>query len=140
MCEICKLPTASLRALNRRPSFHSQSQRTPRDDLKLAVSKIRQDATEFSELQRKLVPARARGNGYSKTPPSAPGQCPPEREATHRSPATVRRAAPMPVRTRGNSVPYCRHSRSHPRHSREGGNLSPPIRSGLDASLGIAVP
>ena len=60
MCEICKLPTASLRALNRRPSFCPQSQRAPRDDLKLAVSKIRQDATEFSELQRKLVPARAR--------------------------------------------------------------------------------
>ena len=46
MCQTCNLPTASLRASNHHPSFHSQSRRTPRDDAKLTVSKMRQNATE----------------------------------------------------------------------------------------------
>ncbi len=65
MRETSKLPTASLRAPNRHLSFHSQSPRAPRDDAKLAVSKILQNATESDEPLRKLVRARARGNGRS---------------------------------------------------------------------------
>ena len=63
MRETSKLPTASLRAPNRHLSFHSQSPRAPRGDTKLAVSKILQNATESDEPLRKLVRARARGNG-----------------------------------------------------------------------------
>ena len=63
MRETSKLPTESLRAPNRHLSFHSQSPRAPRGDTKLAVSKILQNATESDEPLRKLVRARARGNG-----------------------------------------------------------------------------
>ena len=67
MPETCKLPTASLRAPNRHPSFHSQSQRAQRDDAKLATGRIRHNATGYDRAQRKLVPARAHarvgGNG-----------------------------------------------------------------------------
>ena len=62
MCETCKPPVASLRAPNRHRSFHSQSQRAPRSDAKLAVRKIRQNTTECDKMLRKLVRARARGN------------------------------------------------------------------------------
>ena len=41
-------------------SLCAQSQRTPRDDAKLAIGRIRQNATEPNEVQRILVPARAR--------------------------------------------------------------------------------
>ena len=60
MCETCKLPTASLRAPNRHPSSHSQSQRTPRDDAKLAVDRIRQNATVSNKMQQNVTKTRAR--------------------------------------------------------------------------------
>ena len=40
------------------PSLCAQSQRTPRDDAKLAIGRIRQNATEPNEVQRILVRAR----------------------------------------------------------------------------------
>ena len=63
MRETSELPTASLRAPNPHPSSYPQSPRTPRDDAKFAVGKIRQNTTESHTMQRKLVPARTRARG-----------------------------------------------------------------------------
>ena len=67
MCETCNLPTVSLRAPNRHPSFYPQSQRAPRADAKLAVSRIRHNLTQSNRIQQNptkiRVCARARGNG-----------------------------------------------------------------------------
>ncbi len=60
MCETCKLPVESLRAPNRHPSFHSQSQRAPGDDAKLAVRRIRQNSTECNRTRQNATKTRAR--------------------------------------------------------------------------------
>ena len=86
MRETCKLPTASLRAPNRHPSSHYQSQRTPRDDTKLAVSKIRHNTTGSNKMQQNVTKTRARPRART-------------REAT----ASV-------------SSPHHRHSCTQPRH------------------------
>ena len=67
MCETSELPAVPLRAPNRHPSFYPQSQRAPRDDAKLAVSRIRHNSTQSNRIQQNptkiRVCARARGNG-----------------------------------------------------------------------------
>ena len=71
MPEICNLPTESLRASNRHPSFYSKTPRAPRDDAKLAVSKIRQNATQSDRMPHdatKLVPARTRARQRNSVP------------------------------------------------------------------------
>ena len=69
MCETCRLPTAP----NRQPPLRAQSQRAARADAKLAVSRIRQNATESDEAQRKLVRARAREATAFRSPFSRHG-------------------------------------------------------------------
>ena len=67
MRETCKLPTASLHAANRHPSFHAQSQRPPRDGAKLALSRIRQNLAQCNTVRQHTTKIRARacarGNG-----------------------------------------------------------------------------
>lgn len=64
MCETSELPAVSLRAPNRHPSFYPQSQRPPRADAKLAVSRIRHNSTQSNRIQQNptkiRVCARAR--------------------------------------------------------------------------------
>ena len=57
------------------PSFRLQSQRASRDDAKLAVSRIRQNATGSDGMQRKLVHARTRAR--QRRPVSLPPSNPP---------------------------------------------------------------
>ena len=52
MCETSELPAVPLRAPNRHPSFYSQSQRVPRADAKLAVSRIRHNSTQSNKIQQ----------------------------------------------------------------------------------------
>ena len=60
MCETCKPPVASLRALNSHPSFHFQSRRAPRSDAKLAVRRIRRNPTESDRIRQDATKTRAR--------------------------------------------------------------------------------
>ena len=93
MCETCKLPTASLRAPNRHPSFYSQSHRTLIDDAKLVLSRMRQNTTECNRMRQNATkcnenscpPARAHARGNYGTP-----EIPEEPEE----------------RARGNGVPF----------------------------------
>ena len=86
--------------------------RTPEETPPPTVYRIRHNATESDEPQRKLARARARGN----RPPYAGGDtepaCPPARAASRPLSAARRRGICLPARAR--SVPS--------RHSREGGN------------------
>ena len=119
MSETCKLPTASLRPLNRHPSFHSQSQRTPRDDAKLAVSMIRQNPTKSDKILRKLVCARTRARQQRSVPVPSTWICTqvtadstypttviPARSRHSRNPPTV-----IPTHTHVIPTIHHRHSR-----------------------------
>ncbi len=67
MRETSELPTASLHAPNRHPSFHAQLHRAPRQDAKLALSRIRRNATGCNTVRQHATKTRARacarGNG-----------------------------------------------------------------------------
>ena len=67
MRETSELPTASLRAANRHPSFYAQPHRAPRQDAKLALSRIRQNPTQCNTVRQHTTKTRARacarGNG-----------------------------------------------------------------------------
>lgn len=73
------------------PSFRLQSQRAPRDDAKLAVSRIRQNATGSDGMQRKLVPARTRATREAK------------HFSQHRLPSAARRGLDVSL---GIAVPW----------------------------------
>ena len=102
MYETCNLPTASLRAPNRPPSFHPQPPRTPRDDANLTVSRMLQNAAKCDKMQQKLVPARprARARGKSFRFPSLDTDCP-------QADSTYRLQSPPPSRhaNRSNRTP-----------------------------------
>ena len=127
-----------------KPSFCRQSQRAPRDDAKRAVSKILQNATEFNDLQRKLVPARARTRtSYRNHPRHSCEGGNPLLATTHVIPAK----AGIPFLQPLTSFPRRRESPSCTTHviPAKAGIPFPrhvlrPGHSGLDASLGIVVP
>ena len=62
MRETSELPTASLRAPNPHPSSYPQSPRTPRDDAKFAVGKIRQNSTQSDRIPHDATKTRARAH------------------------------------------------------------------------------
>ena len=116
-----------------KPSFCRQSQRAPRDDAKLAVSKILQNATESGKIRQKLVCAHVRE--IPQPPTSFPRRRESlscnhprhSREGGNPFLATTRvipAKAGIPFLQPPTSFPRRRESPScnHPRHSREGGN------------------
>ena len=144
MCETCNLPTAPLRAPNRQPPICPQSQRSARDGGKLSVDGNRQNATGCSRAQRKLVPARARPHAFhaswlqsqqsrARPRPHARGNGVPFPFSRHGLRLARSRLDSLSIPP-GLVIPALthvipagsRHSRTHPRHSREGGNL--PLR------------
>ena len=60
MRETSELPTASLHAASRHPSFYAQPQRAPRHDAKLALSRIRQNPTQCNTVRQHATKTRAR--------------------------------------------------------------------------------
>ena len=107
-----------------KPSFCRQSQRAPRDDAKRAVSKILQNATESGKIRQKLV--RARATATTPVIPAKAGipflQPPASFPRRWESPSCT-----TPVIPAKAGIPFSRH-------------VLRPGHSGLDASLGIAVP
>ena len=66
MRETSNLPTASLRAPNHHPSFHSQSPRAPTSDAKFAVSRILQNSTKLDRIRQKSTETRARPRAHAR--------------------------------------------------------------------------
>ena len=150
MCETYNLPTASLRAPNHHPSFHSQSPRAPTADDKFALDRMRQNATKIDRNSCPPACARARQRrsvGFlsawiahvaadSTYPTTVIPTHHRHSRTHHRHSRTHHRHSHTHHRhscTRArhshthprHSHTHPRHSRNHPRHSREGGNPLP---------------
>ena len=170
MCEIYNLPTVSLRAPNRHPSFYPQSQRAPRADAKLAVSRIRHNSTQSNKIRRKFVCAHARARQRrsvsflrnhtqrrqpqcAKHPNCRPCRSAPQIVTRHSTPNRSAPQEPMP-NSRSAGFDTIRHNPTKSDENscvrtRARGNGVPfpfsrhglsPGRSGFDASLGAAAP
>ena len=74
MHETSNLPTEALRAPNPHPSSYPQSPRTPRDDAKFAVGKIRQNATQSDRIPHDATKTRARAHAREASPPVIPAK------------------------------------------------------------------
>ena len=95
MCDTYTLPIAPLRAPNRQPPLRLQSQRAARDGDKPTVDRNRHNATGCNRAQRKLVRARAGGNGV---PFPFPGHgLHPGRSGMHRALGVCLLLAVMPI-------------------------------------------
>ena len=89
MRETSELPTASIHAPNRHPSFHAQSQRAQRHDAKLAICRIRQIPTQCNTVQQHATKTRARTRELPHPRPSFPRNPPTSFPTIHVIPATT---------------------------------------------------